>query len=43
MINNAQIIDNLRIPPENGLEILKGDLSGAPVISNRRQEWLKSG
>jgi len=37
MINNAQIIDDLRIPPANHLEKLKGDLEGFYSIRVNRQ------
>ncbi len=28
MLNNAQVIDDLRVPPNNRLEKLRGDLAG---------------
>ena len=37
MINNAQIIDDLRIPPANHLEKLKGNLEGWYSIRVNRQ------
>jgi proteic killer suppression protein len=37
MINNAQSINDLRIPPSNRLEKLKGDLKGSYSIRINKQ------
>ena len=37
MINNAQIINDLRIPPSNHLEKLSGDLAGYYSVRVNRQ------
>jgi toxin HigB-1 len=37
MLNNARVIDDLRIPPNNRLEALKGDLKGQYSIRINRQ------
>jgi toxin HigB-1 len=37
MLNNAKVIGDLRIPPNNRLEALKGDLEGQYSIRINRQ------
>jgi proteic killer suppression protein len=46
MINNAQIISDLRIPPANRLEKLKGNLKGVYSIRINKQwrivfQWIR--
>ena len=46
MINNAQILEDLKIPPGNRLELLKGDLAGLYSIRINGQwrvvfDWRK--
>ncbi len=48
MINNARRLDDLRIPPANRLEALKGDLKGQHCIRVNDQwricfRWSESG
>lgn len=47
MINNAQNINDLRIPPSNRLEKLKGNLRGSYSIRINKQwriifQWIKN-
>ncbi len=37
MINNARRLDDLRIPPANRLEVLKGDMKGQHSIRINNQ------
>jgi proteic killer suppression protein len=37
MLNNARSLDDLRIPPNNRLEALKGDLKGVYSIRINKQ------
>ena len=48
MINNARRLDDLRIPPANRLEALKGDLKGQHSIRINDQwricfRWIDAG
>jgi proteic killer suppression protein len=47
MLNNAQTINDLRIPPSNRLEKLKGNFKGSYSIRVNRQwrivfQWIKN-
>ena len=36
MINNARRLDDIRVPPSNRLEALKGDMKGQHSIRDRK-------